>query len=472
MVDDSVSAEFLASFKGLIDHALAQAPTAEPPLRARLREHFGDDLQRLPILTETFELADRPNLQRAIDAYVAASGRSVELLGLSNQNQHMGLKLVHLTEQTPPSWGRTEVAPVEYANLMLDDEVLLPCVERGLYLVRDAATPLALLLQGPLEHGWQPSVTLEVMAPTREEADTVLTAIRRAAREHNVYRGQIISIEAARSGYEVTFHHLPPITRAQIILPAGTLERIERATVHAARHADALRAAGRHLKRGLLLYGPPGTGKTLSAMYLAQHLPGRTTFLMTGSTLGMLEQTCALARLLAPATVILEDVDLIAEERTQQGTGTNALLFELLNQMDGLAEDVDVLFVLTTNRPEILEPALAARPGRVDQAVLIPLPDADCRQRLFARYSQGMDTRLDDLERWVAQTEGVSAAFIKELLRTAALLAADERLPIVVEDRHIEAGIEELLRAGGELTRQLLGAAHAGADGRHRLDCA
>ena len=173
------------------------------------------------------------------------------------------------------------------------------------------------------------------------------------------------------------------------MLPAGTLERIERSTVHAARHAEALRAAGRHLKRGLLLYGPPGTGKTLSAMYVAQHLPGRTTFLMTGRTLGMLEQTCTLARLLAPATVILEDIDLIAEERTQQGTGTNALLFELLNEMDGLGEDVDVLFVLTTNRPEILEPALAARPGRVDQAVLVPLPDAECRGRLFGSTARG-----------------------------------------------------------------------------------
>src|SRR5688572_12792394 len=63
--------------------------------------------------------------------------------------------------------------------------------------------------------------------------------------------------------------------------------------------------------------------------------------------------------------------------------GANALLFELLNQMDGLAEDADVLFVLTTNRPDVLEPALAARPGRIDQAIEIPLPDAECRRRLL-----------------------------------------------------------------------------------------
>jgi hypothetical protein len=48
----------------------------------------------------------------------------------------------------------------------------------------------------------------------------------------------------------------------------------------------------------------------------------------------------------------------------------------------GLAEDEDLLFVLTTNRPDLIEPALAARPGRVDLALEIPLPDADGRRRL------------------------------------------------------------------------------------------
>ncbi len=49
-----------------------------------------------------------------------------------------------------------------------------------------------------------------------------------------------------------------------------------------------------------------------------------------------------------------------------QTVAANALLFALLNQMDGLAADTDILFVLTTNRPDSSEPALAARPGRID----------------------------------------------------------------------------------------------------------
>src|ERR687888_1543779 len=105
-----------------------------------------------------------------------------------------------------------------------------------------------------------------------------------------------------------------------------------------------------------------------------------------------------MACLLQPATILLEDVDLIAEERTQQDSGCNVLLFELLNQMDGLADDADILFLLTTNRPDILEPALAARPGRIDEAVELPLPDADGRRALFDLYARGLTVSATQLD--------------------------------------------------------------------------
>ena len=68
--------------------------------------------------------------------------------------------------------------------------------------------------------------------------------------------------------------------------------------------------------------------------------------------------------------------------------------------MDGMEEDSDVVFLLTTNRPELLEPALAARPGRVDLAVEIPLPDEGCRQRLFELYTRGLEIKVDNLDHY------------------------------------------------------------------------
>jgi ATP-dependent 26S proteasome regulatory subunit len=124
--------------------------------------------------------------------------------------------------------------------------------------------------------------------------------------------------------------------------------------------------------------------------------------------------------------------------------------------MDGLADDADILFLLTTNRPDILEPALAARPGRVDQAIEIPLPDAECRRRLFDLYAIGLTLRAVDLGKLIQRTEGASAAFIRELMRKAALFAADESSDSI-EHRHLDEALHELVVEGGTLTQSLLG---------------
>jgi ATP-dependent 26S proteasome regulatory subunit len=70
------------------------------------------------------------------------------------------------------------------------------------------------------------------------------------------------------------------------------------------------------------------------------------------------------------AMMVIEDVDLIAPEREQMhNPGQEVLLNKLLNEMDGLREDADVIFILTSNRPDHLEPALASQPGRINRAI-------------------------------------------------------------------------------------------------------
>ena len=129
-----------------------------------------------------------------------------------------------------------------------------------------------------------------------------------------------------------------------------------------------------------------------------------------------------------------------------------------LLQLASCLDDADILFILTTNRPDILEPALAARPGRIDQAVEVPLPDADSRRRLFDLYGRGLVMEVKDVDRFVRRMEGVSAAFIRELLRRAALIAADDGAELVVRDHHVDEALHELIITGGALTRALLGA--------------
>jgi ATP-dependent 26S proteasome regulatory subunit len=279
---------------------------------------------------------------------------------------------------------------------------------------------------------------------------------------HNIYRGRVLEIGGSDYG-ETLFQvrTLPTVEREGIVLPAGVLERIERHTLTFGDQAERLREAGRHVKRGLLLHGAPGTGKTLTAMYLANRMPERTVVILTGGGLGAIEPACEIARRLAPAMVVLEDVDLVALDRDEYMS--NALLFELLNEMDGMQQDIDVIFLLTTNRPDRLEAALASRPGRVDMAVELPLPDTDGRRRLIALYSQGLDLRASNLADVLERTERTSPAFIRELLRRASLLAIErggdgpDADGLTVQDDDLSAALDELLSDEGRLTARLLG---------------
>ena len=454
--------DFGASFIEFLQNAAAQAPPQQPVFLQRLRAHFNADPALLPIIAESFETADHPNLHLAIEGYLSTEGRSAERIGLISGIHYMDVKFSQLVApanaglmgQTAPAPG-----PVEYVNINLEDDRVLTCVQRCLFLVSDADQRLALLLCGPNEMMGYPKIHIEVMAQDASAAERVLAELRSSMRRRNVYRGHVISLGGNQYGaIQVQFHRLPEIERKQIILPQGLLELIERQTLSFSRHSEKMLAAGRHLKRGLLLHGPPGTGKTLTAMYLAGQMRDRTVLLLTGRGLGMIERSCSMARMLQPSMVILEDVDLVGAERTHAPVNCGPLLFELLNEMDRLADDADVMFFLTTNRPDILEPALAARPGRIDQAIEIPLPDEDCQRRLFEFYGRGLTLRMTNLDSFIARTRDVSPAFIRELLRKAALFAADEDAGDAVEDRHVEDALRELVVAGGELTKRLLGA--------------
>lgn len=468
MGDSPISPQdFGASFKTFMEQMSREGAAEEPFFRRRLTAHFGADPSKFSIVAEKFSDANHANLHLAIESFATAEGRSHELLGISASDSmgYLGISLAQLiaapSQHTePPAEG-----PVSYANVALDDDRVLACMRLGLYLIQEGETRLAILV-ARTERGFNDEIKVEVLARDRVTADACLAELRTAMRKRNVYRGHVVSLTVNnQQQLQVRFHRLPKIERDQIILPSGVLERIERESVSFSKHAQTLQAAGRHLKRGMLLHGSPGTGKTLTAMYLASRMPDRTVLLITGRSMGLLEQACAMARMLQPATIILEDVDLIAEERTRQGGGGGCapLLFELLNQMDGLADDADILFVLTTNRPDILEPALAARPGRIDQAVEVPLPDAQCRRRLFELYSRGLSVAAP-FEPYVERTAGASASFIRELLRKAALIAADDGGPLEVQSNHFDEALHEMVVEGGELMKSLLGASAARSD--------
>jgi ATP-dependent 26S proteasome regulatory subunit len=175
----------------------------------------------------------------------------------------------------------------------------------------------------------------------------------------------------------------------------------------------------------------------------------------------LLPLATALVRRLTPSVLVIEDVDLIAEDRSHHRS--SPLLFELLNRIDGVDADADVTFILTTNRVGDMERALADRPGRVDLAVEVPRPDAAGRERLLRLYARDMPLDPDQVGRVVAATEGVTASFVRELVRRAVLrtLDTDPAGPVTLQGPALDEALAELTDERSALTRALLGGSAA-----------
>ncbi|MGW0231969.1 AAA family ATPase [Actinopolymorpha singaporensis] len=456
-------AEFGRLFRRFLDEIVHREmePTGRPSLVARLREHLGQDPLETPVVTATYPAYDHANVHVGLEAWFATGGRSRELVGVSGGHRSSNTlsELLEMAERH----GAYGVGPVDYVHLPVSVDEELACVGFGFFLGVDGDERTAVLLRSPELHG-PPEVRLEVMAPSRDSAKRLLAGAEELMRERNVFRGKVVSISPNRAFEEgagpISFHRRPSMDRDAIVLPAGLLERVERQVLGVARHGDRLRAAGQQLRRGVLLYGPPGTGKTHTLRYLLSRLPDFTVVLLTGTSLGFIGPACALARMLQPALVVLEDCDLVAEARDFGPGMENPLLFEMLNEMDGLEDEVDVAFLLTTNRADLLEPALAQRPGRVDLAVEIPLPDAAGRARLLQLYGPDLKLPPEILAELVVRTDGTTASFAKELVRRAILLAA-ERGADETAPQDLRNAADELLSDRDALTRRLLGAADA-----------
>lgn len=429
-----------------------------------LKDHLGPGVRSHPVVTDKWPSYDRVNVQLGLDSWLSRPGRSHRLVGVVGfeHRQFQFGDLAHMASPYVPQPGSVTLDVLASGP----NGETVNCVRCGIWLVRDKDASMAILLRPPEEHGYRSGdITLQIMSADGERASESLAELRESTLSNNVFRGQVLSFGGEMfdgQGGLINIERRPELGRDELVLKPGTLEAVEQQVIGIAAYRERLRKAGQHLKRGILLHGPPGTGKTHTVRYLLGQLEGVTAVVLSGGALGMLSAACSIARVLQPSVVVIEDVDLIAGDREMYG-GWRSMLFELLNQMDGLGEDVDVAFLLTTNRPDLLESALAARPGRVDEAIEIPLPDEEARRRLIELYQGGLRLELNDLAAVVARTEGVTASFIKELLRRSALEALNGAAPdsftdpIVVTDDDMSAALDHLLDDRNRLTRVLLG---------------
>jgi ATP-dependent Clp protease adapter protein ClpS len=409
----------------------------------------------------------RVDVQAAIDRLF---DKAIRLFGLNEEQRYETLSISRLLKD-----GRyaVAIAPLQYSDVDVGETSPVKCLDNGLWLCEQDGLRYAVLLCAHREYSREPGIRIEILVPTGSAGAALVQQcfgeLEVAVQTAQTYRGKILSLDADADyrgrSRGITVHRLPPVARSEVILPEQTLRLLDRNVLNFVGIRDQLRRLGQSTRKGILLYGPPGTGKTHTIRYLATHLPGHTTLIITAEQIGLLGAYMSLARLLQPSMVVIEDVDLIARDRDDMGPCEESMLNKLLNEMDGLKEDADILFVLTTNRPEDLEGALAGRPGRIDQAIEVPLPDETGRGELVRLYGKGLPLDEAVVAEAARRSEGTSCAFIKELMRRLAQgsIARDGGNSVISAD--IDEALDDMLFSGGRLNAQLLGGAQAMAAG-------
>ena len=456
-VVDPEIVEFARSYRALAEAVYRIAPEEHElsEVGRHVQTFLGVPLTEVEPVGETFPPHQVVDLDLALEALVSEYAGSRRGIGGNHRNHvdsfseflsgGMGFRLGAVAYERRPTGPDSDRRVVAF----------------GLGEVRIDDVPLVWLQRSASPQYGRDRYSLELMCPDRDVTDVFLARLRERMAELSILRGQVISFAPDDFSYRsagagLTFLRRPELTADEVILPEGVRERVVRHVVGIGEQREALRQAGQHLKRGVLLYGPPGTGKTHLVRHLLSQTAGTTAVLLSGRTLGLLNQATALARAAQPAIVVLEDCDLVAEHR---GGESNAVLFETLEAMDGLAADADITFILTTNRADLLERALVERPGRVDLAVEIAKPDQEGRERLFRLYAADLLAAGQLSESAVhtaaARTEGVTASFTKELIRRCVVNAAlAGQAP---EDADVSHALDEMLSDAEALTRTLLG---------------
>jgi hypothetical protein len=455
---DSEARTFAKAFRSFLEwvHSEQAGARERNEVAVLVGDFLGEGAQDQSVVTRSLPGFEHVNLQSALNAWSGEAGREVAVHGVSIPPHHGPVTLQQLVtgEGMPP----LRLSAPLLVDLPNGPGSTLACQHLAVLLVTDVNGRYVVMVSGPNEH--DPRLGVDIAGLSVEAAQGVHARLGALRSRLNVYRGHVLEVSPApMGGVSLEFGDVPLTVREDVVLPEAVLGRVERHALGVAAHREALLRAGQHLKRGLLLYGPPGTGKTHTTRYLIGQMSGYTRFMLTGRALHAIGSAAELARDLQPAVLVLEDVDLVAEDRSF-GPGSSPVLFDLLDAMDGAAADADVLFVLTTNRADLLEPALAARPGRVDVAIEIDLPDAEARRRLLALYGRSVPLRLTEGEtrEIIERTEGVTASFLKELLRRAMLESLHENAAApAVTAAHASRALDDLLDSGQQLTRSLLG---------------
>ena len=203
---------------------------------------------------------------------------------------------------------------------------------------------------------------------------------------------------------------------------------------------------GARIPKGVIMVGPPGTGKTLLAKAVAGEaqvpfysLSGSDFVEMfVGVGASRVRDLFAEAKKNAPCIVFIDEIDAVARRR---GSGLGGghdereqTLNQMLVEMDGFGINEGIIVMAATNRVDILDPAIL-RPGRFDRRIHVGLPDVRGREEILKVHAKNKPLSDDvNLEEIARTTAGFAGADLENLLNEAAICAARENRPYLMDE--------------------------------------
>lgn len=485
----------------------AQAPSAQDPSAQALSGPLPhDDSGRLGQLIERHLGSTGRGLELVGSTYPAWHWADVDVAldGLDEDQTLRGVApdgVSSLAELLASRSEEYQLGPVQRSTFPVGPDEARCVATNALRLVRIGGTPVVVFAHSAHR---EPGVRVEALAADPAASRSVLAGIDAAVVSDSSLRGRVVSFRTAHTFPSslpsstafssppnstaftgprpmIDFLERPGLVADDVVLPTGRLARVEAVVLGMSRNAARLKANGQHLPRGVLLYGPPGSGKTHTVRYLLSQSPATTAFILPGACLGsmragdmgqvgsagLIRQVLVTARHLTPAIVVLEDVDLVADGRDAYGHDAAADhdaaalhdavdrghsgLAEVLDALDELDddEDTDIAVILTTHRVEAIEHALALRPGLIDLALEVPLPDVDLRERLFVRSARALSVTSTGVRTAAEAAVATHGSFPRQAVRRAVLEALS--VGAEVDDARLLAAIRALMAEREEL---------------------
>jgi transitional endoplasmic reticulum ATPase len=240
----------------------------------------------------------------------------------------------------------------------------------------------------------------------------------------------------------------------------GGLEDIKQDLIEAVEwpllHPQLFKKAGIRPIGGVLLFGPPGCGKTLLAEAIASE--SQSNFIsikgpeLMSKWVGESEKNIrgifAKARELAPSIIYFDEIEALTANRGGwKGSAVyDTVLTQLLTEMDGIESNSGIVIVASTNRPDLVDPALL-RPGRIDKLLYVVAPDYEGRIKILQVHTKKMPLKEGiSLKNIALMTEGYSGADIENVCREAGMQAIREKLEDFehVEFKHFEHALSKV----------------------------